>query len=324
MKLVGPLEFKSIYQLPRDLPIGVSDHLGGFDQHGICTPLYKINDYSLPGRTVLTEYLLPPDMADQYHNLHLVFNTEYWHSRNLIDPIYTYTQHPLRENKKFLCSFNGNDHVSRRLLVLALNKFGWFDHDTCSKNFHLNQDVVDGNISDYVPHNLRFYRKFFIPGDSEFYKKINSFGHHRLSHAYNIQHLEKVLTTSFVNLVSETVATGYQPFITEKFLYSVVTRGLFVAYAQPKWHQYLSCYFGFKQFDKVFDYSFDITPNPVERLVQLLSMLSKFSRLSPSDWHDLYLMEQDAIEYNYDHFFSKRYLEQLKCSENIDRSAVFV
>ena len=42
------------------------------------------------------------------------------------------------------------------------------------------------------------------------------------------------------------------------------------------------------------------------------SMLSKFEKLSKLDWHDLYLLEQETIEYNYDWFMSKKYLEKLK------------
>jgi len=40
-------------------------------------------------------------------------------------------------------------------------------------------------------------------------------------------------------------------------------------------------------------------------------MISKFAHLSVDDWVDLYQMEMDAIEYNYDHYFSKRYIECL-------------
>ena len=61
----------------------------------------------------------------------------------------------------------------------------------------------------------------------------------------------------------------------------------------------------------MFDYRFDAIQNPVERLVELMTMISKFSVLSSDDWKDLYLLEQDTIEYNYDHYFSKDYLVAL-------------
>ena len=107
------------------------------------------------------------------------------------------------------------------------------------------------------------------------------------------------------------MATSYYPFVTEKFLYSVVTRGLFLSYAQPGWHSHVEKYYGFKKYTKLFDYRFDNIENPVERLIELITMISKFEKLTPVEWHDLYLLEQDTIEYNYDHYFSGAYHEQL-------------
>jgi hypothetical protein len=111
--------------------------------------------------------------------------------------------------------------------------------------------------------------------------------------------------------VSETLATSYYPFVTEKFLYSIVTQGLFLVYAQPGWHDHVEKYYGFKKYTKLFDYGFDSIHNPVERLVELMSMISKFSILTPHEWHDLYLIEQDTIEYNHNHYFSGNYLTML-------------
>jgi hypothetical protein len=158
----------------------------------------------------------------------------------------------------------------------------------------------------------RLYRKFFITDSEEFFQKIYSFGHERFDHATNIYTLENKITQSFIHLVSETIATSYQPFVTEKFLYSVVTRGLFLSYAQPGWHAHVEKYYGFKKYTKLFDYRFDTIQNPVERLVELISMISKFNTLSCHDWHDLYLLEQDTIEHNYNHYFSGDYLKFLK------------
>ena len=183
----------------------------------------------------------------------------------------------------------------------------------CSKNYAYSLDKLDGHITDYVGIDDRYYRKFFISEDSEnFFQTLYSFGYVRFDHAKNIYNLENKLTESFVHIVSECMATSYYPFVTEKFLYSVVTRGLFLAYAQPGWHAHIKKYYGFKLYTKLFDYRFDTIKNPVERLVELITMVSKFSKLSNDELYDLYLMEQDTIDYNYDHYFSGRYLEKLK------------
>jgi hypothetical protein len=95
-------------------------------------------------------------------------------------------------------------------------------------------------------------------------------------------------------------------------MYSVVTRGLFLSYAQPKWHDHLEKYYGFKTYKKLFDYKFDSISNPIERLVELMTMISKFSKLSFDELYDMYLIELDTINYNYDHFFSGDYIKYLK------------
>ena len=223
-----------------------------------------------------------------------------------------YNIHPTINYKNFLCSFNGSDHVSRKLLVSILEKFRWFAPGYCSKNFSYSVEQLDGHLSDYVT-NDEYYSKFFISADSEeFFNKTYSFGHVQYDHASNIYNLEHQLTQSFLNIVSESMATSYYPFVSEKFLYSIVTRGLFVAYAQPGWHAHIKKYYGFKSYTKLFDYRFDSIQNPVERLVELMSMISKFSVLSTDDWKDLYRIESDTVEFNYNHYFSGDYLKHLK------------
>jgi len=46
-------------------------------------------------------------------------------------------------------------------------------------------------------------------------------------------------------------------------------------------------------------------------------MISKFKSLSSDDWRDLYLIELDTIEYNYDHYFSGNYLKFLEKYSNV-------
>ena len=222
--------------------------------------------------------------------------------------------HPPLNYKNFICSFNGSAHVSRKLLVSALQKFNFFNKNYCTKNFSVDSTTLDGHLHELVT-NSNFYMKFFS-FDSTFLNNIYSDNYQPYNHMNNIQILETRLSESFLHIVSETLATSYVPFMSEKSFYSIVTRGLFLTYAQPGWHAHFEKYFGFKKYNKLFDYKFDTIQNPVERLIELVTMVSKFSCLSPAEWHDLYLIEQDTIEYNYDHYFSGDYLTQLKQYEN--------
>ena len=300
---------------PMPSEITLSDHLGGHRHDMTNSVLDKLNQIAgLLGKKLSVRYhsILTTQVSEHYPNLNIIFDYELQHRFNL-KSLELYTKHPEIDFKNFLCSFNGTAHVGRKLLVSILNRMGMFDSQYCSKNFSYSSNKLDGHICEFAKDRDRFYRKFFISTDTDdFFQKIYSFGHVQYDHANNIYNLENKITQSFIHVVSETMATSYYPFVTEKFLYSIVTRGLFVAYAQPGWHDHVEKYYGFKKYAQLFDYAFDSIQNPIERLVQLVSMISKFKTLNPYDWHDLYLLEQDTVEYNYNHYFSGAYLRQLQ------------
>jgi hypothetical protein len=43
--------------------------------------------------------------------------------------------------------------------------------------------------------------------------------------------------------------------------------------------------------------------------------IEKFEKLAALDWHDLYIIELDTVNYNYNHYFSGRLLTKLKENE---------
>jgi hypothetical protein len=292
-------------------PLVLIDHLEGFDSD-LKNPLLDLLAKKQCTNPVYLQYYIDSLLKNQYKTLNISFSTELQNSINFLQHK-KYNIHPEINYKNFVCSFNGTAHIGRKLLVSILQRFNWFDPDYSSKNFSYSSDIINGHISDLSGNKEIFFRKFFIADDSEcFFQTKYSFGHDRFNHRNNIYTLENKLTQSFLHIVSETMSTSYYPFVTEKFLYSIVTRGLFLAYAQPGWHNHLEKFYGFKRYTELFDYRFDTIQNPIERLVELMSMISKFSTLSVHDWHDLYLLEQHTIEYNYDHYFTGRYLDCLK------------
>ena len=286
----------------------LQDHIGGFS-----TDLDNQLIESLPHRSidVATEYVLSDKIKQKYPHIKFSFNID--KKAHIFNKLLDYKVHPEPTFQNFVCSFNGSPHVSRKLLVAILHRFGYFDPEYSSKNFVFTADDLDGHVQDYAQNQSQFYRKFFIAHNSvDFFETVYSFGHVRFDHGSNIYNLEKQLTQSFLHVASETMATSYYPFVTEKFLYSVVTRGLFLSYAQPGWHDHLQKYYGFRLYNNLFDYRFDTIQDPVERLVELVSMISKFSVLSSDDWKDLYALEQDSIEYNHNHYFTGNYLKNLR------------
>lgn len=292
----------------------VMDHLNGFDCDLNNDILHAMNRQLNPNKTVFVSYIPSRELIEKYPNITLRYSAMQY--QNLFK---RFNRAPCVTTDKsfsnFICSFNGSMHTSRILLTSILHKSGYFAQGYCSKNISYTEDMLDGVISEYTGDTERFYRKFFVVPDSNFYETLYSIGKYdldsRVLHNINVQELASSINSSFVHVVSETMSTSYYPFVTEKFLNSVIHKGLFVSYAQPEWHQHLDKYFGFKRYDKVFDYSFDYIANPVVRLVEMMTMLSKFSVLSKFDWHDLYLIEKDTLDYNYEHFVSEDYLNNL-------------
>jgi len=290
----------------------ITDHLNGFNYHNDNVILSHLKKNHYDGQ-IYIEYIIDDDLLKKY-NLKLNFSFLKTQLIQMYSQFENYNVHPLVKFNNFICSFNGTAHVSRQILTSILYNLGYFNEHYCSKNFSYENSCILGHLKDLLfndNNEFALYMKFF--NNSELFNStVYSFGHVQFDHASNIYNLENKLTQSFIHIVSETMATSYKPYITEKFLYSIVTRGLFLAYAPPLWHRYIEKYYGFKLYNRIFDYSFDEIKNPVKRLVRLMEMISKFAHLSVDDWMDLYQMEIDVIEYNRDHYFSKQYLRCLK------------
>jgi hypothetical protein len=287
----------------------LTDHFEGFDS-AYQNPI--LIDLNKNPHTVYTEYLFDDRIKSVYKNLKFQFDYKVYYKEN---SLYSFSEIELDPPNfdNFVCSFNGTEHISRQFLTSALYNQGWFNTDYCTKNFITNKDTVDGNVSSYcTPEEEATYRNVIVTEDDAFYKQKNDFEYNRYDHQNNLRILSKKISRSFVNIVSETLANSYYPFVTEKFLYSIVSNGLFVTYGQPGWHSHISQYYGFRLYNKIFDYSFDTIQNPIIRLVELLNMLNKFSTLSSSDWHDLFLLEKDTIDYNRDHWISGQALKLLE------------
>jgi len=289
------------------------DHIAGFDINRRSPVLDVLNQKAKHANKVLRvkwHNVLEQEVTDNYENLLLEFDTALQEELNFAS-LKEYTIHPNIEFKNFVCCFNGTRTSSRVLLTSCLEKFSWFDPEYCSKNFLFDVDSPDGIVEEFVGDQQRFYNKFFSK-TQHFAESVYGFDFDRFNHLKNVNVLESKLTQSFINIASESLADKYCPFVSEKFLYSVVTRGLFLAWAQPGWHAHLEKYYGFKRYTKLFDYSFDLIENPVERIVALMTMIGKFSALTTDDWKDLHDMESDTIEYNYNHYFSNDYLKTMQ------------
>jgi transposase-like protein len=294
--------------------IQLRDHLGGFDYKYTNQEFEKLNAIAYDSHRVINVFyhqLLNQSVKDRYKNLKFYFDLdeqEKFHFKELR----SFNGNCNKNFKNFLSCFIGSKSVSRQFLSSILYKTKLWNENTCTKNFKFDNDTLDGNVMSYVNGDEeKLLNKFFLDQTNYIGKKIINVSYSHCENLSNLYHLQDKINSSFLNLVSESMGVSYVPYITEKFLNAVVTKTLFITHGQPLWHWEISECYGFKIYDKIFDYRFDMIQNPVRRTVSLVEMILKFKDLTPHDWHDLYLLEKDTIEYNYDHYLSKSYLKNL-------------
>jgi hypothetical protein len=280
----------------KDGSLVVYDHLGGFDSNFQNKFLA-----SLPSGTVYTEYCLPQHVKAIYPNLTIKFDsklaTKLNHFNNFVDCEYP----PGKVFDNFLCCFNRSNHNSRQWLCWHLYTLDWFNAEYCSKNFVIPTAPPPGLT--YKTHSTHDFSNTEL-----FCNAIVNFGKvdAPINHQYNRSILDEKIQKSFLNLVSETVGESMVPFPTEKLLYPISNKTLWVAYAQPGYHAAIQRLFRFK-IHNCFDYSFDSITDPIKRLVALTDMLSKFT--NSDTWKDIYAQEQAVLDFNFEHCRSGNFIK---------------
>lgn len=299
---------------PNETEFAILDHWGIFTLNFTVPILDYFKDKGEV--TIWSQFIIPETVKHNYPNVTFKFVGPIgeW-----VDILLRVAPHisKVKKFENFICCFSGTDNQIRKLLVSALYKLDWYNPNFCSKNFNYTLDEVYGNLFEFIKRGSdkeRFYSKFFADDSvkaKEFYSTIQGFEYRPLDHVFNVNVLADKINRSFVQLVNETNAHSTVPYVTEKIAYPIICQSLWVACAPHGYHEYLEKYYGFRKYTKVFDYKFDQIINPVERVIELLCMLSKFKTLSKQDWSDLWDLEKETIQYNYDHYVSRRYHTEL-------------
>lgn len=303
-------------------PVVISDHLNGFDEHGYNLVLDTLNkEAERRGEQceVVYHQWLPEWIQDRYSYLDLIFDANFQRSMNFV---FFEKQDTVVKNKpeNFIFTALGSPHDGRKLLFGTLLLRGWFDFNYSRKNMACTLDEIDNLVVHHSKNSQRSEQvnhRLFVP---DCYSDLLCEAQHGLvDHSVptfdRLWNIEDQITKSFVHIVSETMSTSSVPFITEKFLYSVYSEGLFLANAQPLWHHTLEKIYGFKLYRNVFDYDFDNVTNPLDRITKMCGMLSKYQHLTSDQWQELIDSERDTIEFNKQHLISKDYL---KCATQYD------
>ena len=101
-----------------------------------------------------------------------------------------------------------------------------------------------------------------------------------------------------VQLISESSIDYF--FLSDKTVKPLLFKQLFLVHGCIGFHTYLKNHFGFKLYDELFDYSFDMNPNTEYRARQVVKQLKNLHEKYPAekDWKKMYVSVKDKLNYN--------------------------
>ena len=281
--------------------IRMNDHCNGFDIDGENKILRTIDTWAKDKDvTVWLHQYLTEGVRRLYPNVTVKFDVDLQDALNF----YRYSKFDADVDntfEHFITCFCGKGYDGRHILSAELISEGMWDWETCTRNF----DLTD---TGYI--YKKYDRNMPIVNEDDTYK-THSIDYVPLEQLYNLNVLHQSIATSFINVVSETESSKHYPFVTEKFLFPILTNTLFVAHAQLGWHKQIRDIYGFQLYP-IFDYTFDDIANPVDRARALVNMLKPFQHLSKQEWIDLTKSQEHVILYNNKHLRSGNYLQSMK------------
>ena len=107
---------------------------------------------------------------------------------------------------------------------------------------------------------------------------------------------------SLVYVPTETVYFGRRLHLTEKTFKAIALEMPFVLVATAGSLAYLREY-GFRTFDSVFDESYDLESNDMQRIEQVTTLLKSLDQMSVKQRHEIHQACLPIVEYNYNHFY---------------------
>lgn len=314
----NPLTYHKIFEIKSfDSSMGrvyIKDNLGGFDKNLENPILRHINDHAQNEIEVQIHYYATDELRSKYPNLAIIGVAGMMSLNSATSVVQDFHNYNYKFSNSiptnYLCSISGSYSIGRALMCCGLEKTKLLTNGFFSKPFTIDIDQIDQFIIDQCGEDERYYRKFFINDDGiDFYQKEHTIGDYvkasylmtnRVNYTTVMEQLSSAISSSFITLISESHPESYLPNISEKELYPSFNKKLFLVYGQPGWYKHVQATFGYKPYSKIFNHDFDLIENPVIRAAMIIWELNKYANLSKLDWHDLYLIEKDSIEFNYD------------------------
>ena len=128
---------------------------------------------------------------------------------------------------------------------------------------------------------------------------------------------------SFLHVVTETCFWETKDHLTEKIFKPIVARQPFVLLGCVNNLKYLRSY-GFKTFNAWWDESYDSITDPILRLQAVVKIIKEICSLSNKDLTAMLRAMQHVLDYNYNRFYSKEFIDHCwnELTENLEQSLV--
>jgi hypothetical protein len=221
-----------------------------------------------------------------------------------------------RKIKKKYITFNrltSSLRVYRSLFVGKLAQLDILDQghvsytDTCPDGGtyieNLNQSVTDGLMTQEVAN-----KAITALSTIQFPLRIDYKNNPTIPNRSMVLSAIEETQESFVYVVTETCFWETKCHLTEKIFKPIVSKMPFILVGCAFNLEYLKSY-GFKTFDRWFDESYDKITDPLLRLDAISNLLKSICSYSNEELEKMLAEMQDVIDYNYNLFYSKSFID---------------
>lgn len=253
------------------------------------------------------------DFIDCYYFFHALAASDWYRGYQ-----YRYDLKPPQQRKlrKKYISFNritGHARSHRSLFVAQLQKLSLLDQgyisysEICPVHGHYKNNLI--SLIDQYGLSASFIHECIQELDKiNFPLRIDNPNSEYIANCSEQLGPVKELSESFLHVVTETCFWENKEHLTEKIFKPIVARQPFVLIGCVQNLNYLKSY-GFKTFDQWWDESYDQIDDPIQRLNAVVKIINDICKLSLNDLQNLLQQMQDTLDYNYNRFYSKEFLD---------------
>jgi len=226
---------------------------------------------------------------------------------------------PIRKRKieKKFITFNritGNSRIYRAFFVAKLSQQNLLDYGHISFS---NVCPVHGKLQFSIVKTLEQFGldKKFVFQELDYITNLPSLridSEHNMpidNSSFTLEPIPKLMQ-SFVHVVTETCFWERKKHLTEKIFKPIALKQPFILLGCVDNLAYLKEY-GFITFDKWWDESYDQCQDPIERIDMVVDIIKSLSKLSNNDLEKMLYDMEEVLEYNYNLFYSKHFVDQI-------------